>query len=118
MSSFGSLSSSLKIAFGVSGSGEAKISASRIAFSSALASLGPCSCPSSPSCLSNPFFSSMGVLGIANRVRGVGGPRTFVDADRAEAARLEHANELEPDHFQQREKRHDEAGAIVHVGEQ
>ena len=36
-SSFGSVSSSLYIAFGVSGSGEAKISASRIAFSSALA---------------------------------------------------------------------------------
>src|SRR5262245_2423634 len=109
MSSFGSLSSSLEIAFGVSGSGDAKISASRMALSSALAC--PCrSRPSCPSCPSRPvFFSAMMVLRITNRVRRVGRPRAFVHANRSERPRLEDANELQPDHLQQREERDDEA---------
>src|ERR1700694_934476 len=110
------------MAFGVSGSGDAKISASRIAFSSAD---GRPSRPSSPSCSSRLSFPtlpsgpaipppvvlylyrglSLSRFRIADRVRRVGGTRPLVDANRAKRARLKHPDQLEPDHFEQREKR-------------
>src|SRR5205809_1038177 len=82
----------------VSGSGEAKISASRIAFK-ALSLL------------------STVCLRIANRMRRVGRPRAFIDADRPEPARLEHPHQLQPNHLEKREKRDDESAAIVSIGE-
>src|SRR5258705_12273186 len=46
------------------------------------------------------------------RVRG---PRALVDSDRTEPPRLEHANQLEADHFQQSQERHDHerTGAVA-----
>src|SRR5919197_44594 len=132
MSSFGSVSSSLYMAFGVSGSGAAKISASRIALSSALA------CPSSsiarrpgfaglpsgaslepqalPSC--RVFISAMIRLRIADGMRGIRRARAFVHANGTERPRLENPNELQPDHLEEREKGDDQAAAIVDIGEQ
>src|SRR5205807_7093107 len=76
------------------------------------------SCPASPSC-PVPFSRSLMVcLGIADGMRCVGRPRPLVDADRSEAAGLEDANELQPNHLEQREERHDETAAIVDVGEE
>src|ERR1700730_7334519 len=126
MSSFGSVARSLKMAFGVSGSGDAKMSASRMDFSSALATLGISpSGPSGPSCHpavgpsgTRGFLSSMVVFRIADRMRGIRRPRSFVYADRPEASRLKHAHELQPNHFEQCQERHDEAAAIVNVSEQ
>src|SRR5215470_10154238 len=98
--------------------------ASRMAFSSADASRGSASCstgPSCPSCLSCPscFFSlMMMILWIADRVRRIRGSRPFVDANRSKAPRLEHTDQLQPDHFEQREERDDEPAAIVDVGEE
>src|SRR5579871_4483654 len=125
------------MALGVSGSGEAKISASRIGFSSALASRGasspsgptgptgptcptcPCpTCPSRPSRPSCPICSSMVVFRIADGMRRVRRTRALVDADRTERALLEHAHQLQADHLEEREERHDEATAIGAVGEQ
>src|SRR5215475_807342 len=105
------------MALGVSGSGEAKINASRIAFSSAAARGAP-SCNSAilPSCIVA-FLSTVG-LRIADRMRRVRRTRTFVDADRAEAARLEHPHELQSNHLEERQERDDEAAAIASVGEQ
>ena len=51
------------------------------------------------------------VFGIVNRVRRVGRPGALVDADRAVAALLEHANQLEADHLQHRQERDDHVGA-------
>src|SRR4030095_2663833 len=128
MSSFGSLSSSLKICFGVSGSGDAKISASRIDLSSALGSLGASSpasiCgvwpspPSGSASVTSCLSSLMVCLRIANGMRRVGRTRTLVDANRPEAARLEDAHQLQTDHLEQREERDDEAAAVGDVGEE
>ena len=112
-SSAGSLSSSLSMAFSDSGSGEAKMSASRIALISAEATSGRS--PSGavgPAC---PFSSSATVcLRIADRMRRVGRPRTLVDADRSEAARLEDPHQLQSNHFEQRDEGHD-GRTVVHL---
>src|SRR5262245_60818567 len=129
MSSFGSLSSSLKICFGVSGSGDAKISASRIDLSSALANRGAsrppgsiCGvCPASPpgaSSVASCCLSFMVCLRIANGMRRIGRTWTLVDANRPEAARLEDADQLQTDHLEQREERDDEAAAVGDIGEE
>src|SRR5882724_997647 len=62
--------------------------------------------------------SSTVFLRIANRVRRVRGTRPLVNTNRAEAAGLEHPDELQPDHLEQRQERDDEAAAIVDVGEE
>src|SRR5262249_38282802 len=64
------------------------------------------------------FSSLMSILRVANRVRCVGRARALVDANRAKAARLENAHELEANHLEQREKRDDDAAAIADIGEQ
>src|SRR5438132_4111890 len=98
------------MAFGVSGSGEAKISASRIAFNSALAFMIPHS----------QFLISSSVLAfrIADRVGRIRGPRSFVHANRPKAPRLKDPDQLQADHFQKSDEGHDESGAIVHVRKQ
>src|SRR5262249_8364135 len=58
------------------------------------------------------------VLRVPNRMRRIGGPRTLVDANGSEAARLEHAHQLQSDHLEQREKGDDQAAAVVDVREQ
>ena len=58
-----------------------------------------------------PRLHPRALLGIANRLRRVGRPRALVDANRAERAGLEHANQLQPDHLEQRQERDDQAGA-------
>src|SRR5262245_21996565 len=122
-SSRGSFSSSLPICFSVNGSGDAKISASTIALSSAVARGMP-SCPSRPSSPESPFcpfcpFALLTmVLRIADRMRRVGGSRAFVDTDRPETRGLEHANQLEANHLEQRQERDDEALPFGHVREQ
>src|SRR6185295_11882608 len=93
------------MAFGVNGSGDAKISASRMAFNSAVAF---------PPCGSSPML----ILRIADRVRRVDRPGALVDANRAEAAGLKHPHELQPNHLEQRQKGDDQAAAIVDVAEQ
>src|SRR5689334_15611722 len=117
------------MAFGVSGSGDAKINASRIALSSPLTGLGRAwfpsgpsgpsspSCPSGPSCFSSrsrPFSATM-FLRISDRMRRVGRPRSPIDAQRSEAARLVDAHELETNHLEQREKRDDETALVGEV---
>src|SRR5258708_4617324 len=122
MSSFGSVASRLSLAFVVRGPGDPQLSASRIAFNSALArrgiSLSRESCAFSPPCPSSSSFSSMVVFRIADRMRSVRRPQSFVDTDRSKAAGLEDTYELQPDHFEQRQKRDDQPAAIVHVREQ
>src|SRR5439155_15683269 len=86
------------------------MSASRIAFTSAEGSFGAVSGASA-------VLSTI-VLRVADGVRRVGGTRPLVHANRAERARLEHTNELQPDHFEQRDERDDETAAIVDVGKQ
>src|SRR4051812_24587983 len=123
MSSFDSVLSSLKICFGVSGSGDAKISASRMAFRSADGSLSSASCPScpsSPSCLScpsSPSCPSLSSIRVSDRMRRVGRTRPLVYANRAERARLEHPHELQANHLEEREERDDEAATMVDVRE-
>src|ERR1051325_86860 len=132
-SSFGSLSSSLHIALSVSGSGDAKMSASTIAFSSAPAfALGPSAgkpeasalfptwptCPTRPSCPSCPLPLLTMCLRIADRMRRIRRPCPFVHADRPKTVRLEHAHELQANHLEQREKRDDQPAALGHVREQ
>src|SRR5262245_55760138 len=121
-SSFVSVSSSLQMALKVSGSGDAKINASMIALSSAEPRRGSCcsspSCPSSLSCPSCPSVLFTAVLRIPNRMRRVSRPRSFVHANWSETAGLEHPHELEPNHLEQRQERHDQPGPIVHVGEE
>src|SRR5947209_7541326 len=111
-SSFVSASSSLQIAFGVSGSGDAKISASRIAFSSADGRRSTFSTSSTAFLTSS---SSTRSLRIANGVRRVGRTRPLIHTNRTERAGLEHAHQLESNHLEQREKRDDQAAAIVDV---
>src|SRR5712692_9538109 len=98
------------MALGVSGSGDAKISASRIAFSSAVPRLGRCS--------SSVSSSTTMCLRIADWVRRILGTRTLVHANRAEAARLKHPDQLQANHLEQREKRDDDPASIVDVGEE
>src|SRR5205085_8857001 len=76
------------------------------------------SCPSRPSCPRCPLSLLTMCLRIADRMRRIGGPRAFVDADRPEAGRLKDANEFEANHLQQREERDDQSLAFRHVGEQ
>src|SRR5258708_1770767 len=130
------------MAFRVSGSGEAKISASMIALSSAEPRRGSCwsserSCPScsasagadpsagfgapcvaSPPCLSSPSTFLTFVLRVANRMRGIGRAGALVNTNGSEAARLKHAHQLQPDHFEQGEKSHDEPGTLVDIGKE
>src|SRR6266545_1063884 len=59
------------------------------------------------------------VLRISDGMWRVSGPRALVDADGTKAARLEHANQLQPDHLQQRQERHDhERARAVAVAEE
>jgi len=51
-------------------------------------------------------------------MRRVGRARPLVHADRAEAPRLEHAHELQPDHLEQRDEGDDQPAAILDVCEQ
>src|SRR5438034_5525121 len=60
----------------------------------------------------------MVIFRIADGMRGIRRPRSLVDADRPEASGLEHAYELQPNHLEQRQKGHDEAGAVVDIGKQ
>ncbi len=62
-----------------------------------------------PVCLSSATIS----LRIANRMRRIGRPRSFVDANRAEAAGLEHPHQLQSNHLEQRQKGDDQAAAIA-----
>src|SRR5258707_118880 len=96
------------------------MSASRIAFSSAgvpppsprsnSAVLPSCNSAILPSC--NFTSSPTMFLRVPNRVRRIGGPRALVDADRSEAPRLEYSDEFQANHFEQRQKRDDEAAAL------
>ena len=58
------------------------------------------------------------LFGIEQRLGRIGRPRALVDADRRHRAALEHAHQLQPDHLEQRQERHDQAGARLDVGEQ
>src|SRR6185436_5159912 len=95
-SSLGSSESSLNSIFGVIGSGDAKISASTTAFTSAETATGVSSLTVSLVI----FHGQRGTgpvlrtrRGIVDRVRRVRRPRPFVDANGPDAARLEHANQ-------------------------
>src|SRR5258705_12432835 len=106
-SSFGSSASSLNNIFGVSGSGDAKISASTMAFSELSMLCG------------GPVWPGGLFLGISDRMRRIRGTRALVNANRSRSARLEHANQLQPDHLEGREERDNpEAGRAVGIGEQ
>src|SRR5471032_2376516 len=63
-------------------------------------------------------FSANASLRITNRVRRIHWTRPLVDANRAERARLKHTHELQPNHLEQRQKRDDEAAAVVDVGKE
>src|SRR5262245_51487067 len=76
--------------------------------SSALPTLRPF-LPAPPS---RPAALATMVLRVPDRMRSVGGPRTLVDANWSEAGRLEHAHELQSDHFEQREKRDNQPAAV------
>src|SRR2546422_11617024 len=102
------------------------MSASRMAFSSALPRRGIASCdsvsstcPTCPACSTCPscFLSATVSLRIANGMGRVCRPRALVDADRSEAAGLEDAHELQSNHLEQRQERDAEAGAVLNVGE-
>src|SRR4030095_4300335 len=98
------------MALRVSGSGDANIRASRMALSSALVTL-----VSPP--LSSPNVSSLSSLTMCLRlpdwVRSIRRPRTLVDANRPETGGLEHPHQLQTNHFEQREKRHDQEPPVV-----
>src|SRR3954469_6982788 len=75
------------------------------------------SCPSAmlPSCLARLLLTRFRIV---DRMGRIGLPRPLVDANRPEAARLEYADQLQPDHLEQREERHDQAAAILDIAEQ
>src|SRR4051794_11937775 len=75
------------------------------------------SCPSAmlPSCLARLLLTRFRIV---DRMGRIGRPRPLVDANRPEAARLEYAHQLQPDHLEQREERHDQAAAILDIAEQ
>src|SRR5215471_1028501 len=111
------------MAFGVSGSGDANISASRMAFNSADGSdgLGSESDGTNGSAVvsSEPATTlSTMCLRVTNRMRRVDRTRALVHANRPEAARLKHANEFQPNHLEQSDERDDESTLVVDVGEQ
>src|SRR6266496_4555640 len=60
----------------------------------------------------------MVIVRTADGMRGIRRPRSLIDADRPEAYGLEHAYELQPNHLEQRQKRHDETSAVVDIGKQ
>ena len=64
------------------------------------------------------FVTSFFAPGSPIGCRRVGRPRALVDADRTERCRLEHANQLQANHLEQREKCHDHRAARVVPGEQ
>src|SRR5262245_53470057 len=111
---------------GVIGSGDAKISASRTAFNSAVArfvgasSAAACSVGTRGVSASPPgdlSFSATMCLRVADRVRRIRGPRALVDADRAKPGTLEHSNQLQPNHFQERQEGHDQTRPVADVAE-
>ena len=124
-SSFGSLASSLKMAFGrerlratrrsalrESPSAPARACVRRAGVFTSLPLLP--FLPFCPSCLT----SSTVRLRISDGVRRVGRSRAFVDADRAEEPAWNTRTSFKPDHLEQREERHDQPAAVLRVGEQ
>src|SRR5262245_52189421 len=97
ISSFGSVSSSFDNVFIVTGSGDAKISASTMDFNSDIA-----------------LFST----GHGLKRRRVLRLHALVDANRSECALLEHPDRLQPDHLEQCQERDNHAGAGLDVGKQ
>src|SRR5437868_1769330 len=91
-SSFGSDSSSFTSAFIVTGSGDAKTSASMIDFRS--------------------------LMGHSLKSRRALELCTLVDADSTEVGLLEHTDQLQTNHLEQREEGHDHAGAGLDILEQ
>src|SRR5215831_17937748 len=73
------------------------------------------SCPTSTSC---PVSSSLFSIWVTNGMRRIDRTRSLVHANRAERSRLEDAHQLQPNHLEQREERHDETATVVDVGEQ
>ena len=58
------------------------------------------------------------VLGIVNWMWRILRPRPLVDPDRARRAGLKHANQLQADHLEQRQERHDHVATCGDVLEQ
>jgi hypothetical protein len=63
-------------------------------------------------------YGTVSGVDVANRFGCVRRASALVNADRPERSTLKDANQLQADHLEHRQERHDHAGARLHVGEQ
>src|SRR5439155_732506 len=93
-------------------------SASRIAFTSAV-TCAPDSCQAAArSSYGFPSFSPTVFLRIPSRLRSVRRRPPLVNADWTEAAGLKNPHQFQPNHLEQCQERHDQAGSVFDIGKE